>query len=279
MQRYTTCAGWKRSQWLFLADEAVAAPDAWLLAVQLEGPAEAVDWVDPLADAGAIIFVRRAPTLPLAAQCPADDDWHVHTHVGRRPLHMAERPVDHECRSPLARDALNRHAMIWKIVVLLPSPCPAAPGVLTTHAALNAGANNNGHPRPCRHRRASAPYLPEHLPAQSRPACAAACRLHADAYGSERACRDLRRSAPDQPNRLWRATGDDTCAVTVRAAAAAAAGGKPGGAGNARGVRNPSKGAHGCQGPGGDTADLAAWAAGSTGLLTQLRERAATLLC
>ena len=94
MQRYTTCAGWKRSQWLFLADEAVAAPDAWLLAVQLEGPSEAVDWVDPLADAGAIVSVRRAPVFPLVAQCQADNDWHVPTHVGRCPGHTAKRPLE-----------------------------------------------------------------------------------------------------------------------------------------------------------------------------------------
>ncbi|KAK9824814.1 hypothetical protein WJX81_000970 [Elliptochloris bilobata] len=50
--------GWKRSQWLFLADESVEAPNAWLLAVQLEGPPEAVDWVDPLADVSAVVSLR-----------------------------------------------------------------------------------------------------------------------------------------------------------------------------------------------------------------------------
>ena len=56
-------AGWKRSQWLFLADQTVDASDAWLLAVHLEGPAEAVDWVDSNADAGALMLLRHAPHL------------------------------------------------------------------------------------------------------------------------------------------------------------------------------------------------------------------------
>jgi hypothetical protein len=53
-------AGWKRSQWLFLADESVAGADAWLLAVQLKGPAAAVDWLDPVAEAGALVTLRCA---------------------------------------------------------------------------------------------------------------------------------------------------------------------------------------------------------------------------
>ena len=56
-----TPAGWKRSQWLFLADQTVDPHDAWLLAVHLEGPAEAIDWVDPDADVGAIMSLRHAP--------------------------------------------------------------------------------------------------------------------------------------------------------------------------------------------------------------------------
>ena len=61
-------AGWKRSQWLFLADQTVDTHDAWLLAVQLEGPAEAIDWVDPDADVGAIMSLRHAPCAALGYQ-------------------------------------------------------------------------------------------------------------------------------------------------------------------------------------------------------------------
>ena len=57
-------AGWKRSQWLFLADQTVDPHDAWLLAVHLEGPAEAIDWVDPDADVGAIMSLRHAHGEP-----------------------------------------------------------------------------------------------------------------------------------------------------------------------------------------------------------------------
>jgi len=59
-------AGWKRSQWLFLADESVAGADAWLLAVQLKGPAAAVDWLDPVAEAGALVTLRCAESPVIA---------------------------------------------------------------------------------------------------------------------------------------------------------------------------------------------------------------------
>ena len=89
--------------------------------------------------------------------------------------------------------------------------------------------------------------------------------------------RDLRTGAPDTRNRLWRAEGNETCALSLSrppvAASASAAG-----VAASRGARHSISRAADGQSPELGPAALAAWAHGAEGLLRELRERVCMLL-
>lgn len=87
-------------------------------------------------------------------------------------------------------------------------------------------------------------------------------------------CRDLRAGAPDSPNCLWRAEGNETCALSLSRPPAAA----PASAAASRGPgQSTARAADGRSTEVGPAA-LAAWAQGAGCLLRQLHERVCVLL-
>ena len=86
--------------------------------------------------------------------------------------------------------------------------------------------------------------------------------------------RDLRAGAPDSQHSLWRAEGNETCAVSLSRPAAAA----PASAAASRGPGQAAARAVDSRNPEPGPAALAAWAQGAGCLLRQLRERVCMLL-
>ncbi len=305
-------AGWKRSQWLFLADESVAGADAWLLAVQLEGPAAAVDWLDPVAEAGALVTLRCA-AAPWSRRLPGLHEATVAYNVcppavlqrlqrparpGTAPLltgnAAAPKPPLHwphalPAQSRAAAALPGRGMHVERAPAL--SACAALSRLVSSRIARSghAGPNSSGAVQHLLHAgRLGGLQLAAPAAGVSRRRAhqSVSSQASADAGQRMRAClarafarprRDLRVSCPDAANGLWRAAGDETCSVAASRlpAVPGAAAGAAGGA--ARAARVPSGMGVGSK-AGAKAAALAAWAGRSAELLGRLRERVVRLL-
>lgn len=68
------CAGNQTAQWVFIADSSSSTEESWMLAVQLQGQAEAIDFLDNDLDTGSVITMR----------CKI---YSTHSQCGLKPLH------------------------------------------------------------------------------------------------------------------------------------------------------------------------------------------------